>query len=122
MRLRPLNKSRRTQLSEHESMLRSRLDQHDRGLADRHGDGPIQRLNARLFAETLPANLPDVPERTELGSLQGVQIFRPVIFGDTVHPEGHQFFEPDELAAVEDEAAPVQVLNRIEYRHFDYVE
>jgi hypothetical protein len=121
MRLRPVNLSRRAQLAGHEFSVRSVLERHDESLSDRHGDGPIQRLRARLFAETLPANLPDVPDR-DIGSWQSVKIFRPVTFGDTVHPLHREFFEPDELAAVHDEAAIRSVISPESYRHIDYVD
>jgi len=121
MRLRPINKSRRSQLAEHEDSIRWRLEAHDLKLADRHGDSVIQRLNKRLFEETLPAGMPDVPERGSL-NMQGVRIFRPVTMESTVHPDDHKFFDAGELAAVIDEAKPVMVLNRQSYRHFDYIE
>jgi hypothetical protein len=121
MRLRPVNLSRRQKLAVHEHSAYWQWQDHDRGLADRHGDGPIQRLNARLFAETLPPYLPDVPEH-DIGSWQSVKIFRPVVFGDRLHPDAREFFEPDELAAVEDKAALTNVVCPGGYRHFDYVD
>lgn len=121
MRLRPVNLSRRAQLADHEFLVRSRLESHDESLADRHGDSVFQRLKKRLFEETEPTGLPDVPER-DIGSWQSVNIFRPVVFGDTLHPDAREFFEPDELAAVEDVAALTDVVCPGGYRHFDYVD
>ena len=122
MRLRPLNTSRREQLDEHSCLVGSALSYHDRQYEDRHGDGPIQRINARLHAMgPSDDNLPSVPERFELASSQGVKIFAPITMADTVHPDAREFFAADELDAVIDEAFEKPLLTADCYRHFDYV-
>lgn len=107
MKLRPVNVSRRSQ-----------LDQHKQAVLHRIENEPERMLSLGF----LPAGVPDVPQRFEFGSLQGVRIFRPAgTFGDTVHPDDHQFFDVAELAAPQVEPLQVPVLNRFAYQHIDLV-
>lgn len=124
MRLRPVTVSRRKRLDLHAVLVRSALERHDREFADRDPNGnAVQRFNARLHAMGPDVErMPDVPDPIETGSEQGIKIFRPITVADGLHPEARAFFADDELSDVVNEARAVPVLNRLDYKHFDYVE
>lgn len=107
MKLRPINVSRRKQLDDHKHIVLNRVE----------GEHP--KLLSMGF---VPDRVPDVPERLEFGSLQGVRAFRPAgTFGDTLHPDAREFFDAEELAAPQAEPRQVPVLNRLAYQHIDCV-
>jgi hypothetical protein len=124
MSLRSNNLSHRKQLAEYQFLAQAAVERHAEKLqaavADLDSGDPLKRLDARLTVMSEP-NVPDPPDR-DIGSWQSVQIFRPITKGDGLHPEARQFFWDEELADVEDPAWLAPVLNRIGYRHFDYVE
>src|SRR5947209_794078 len=78
-RLRPINRSTAEQIDEIMPSIARAAVEHDAKYADRHGEGPIQRLNARLHAMGPDVeNLPDLPSTTARGVPQDVLTFRPL--------------------------------------------
>jgi hypothetical protein len=125
LKLRPLNISRRSLAADFQHDAECAVNRVERRYADRHGDGPIQRLNKRFYDDAMADDGCELPAWTDalprVGSEQAVTIFRPITMAETIHPDAREYFDASELSDVIEKAAERRVGSPGLYRHVDWV-